>query len=1660
MIKLARRKSFKRITVTALIFGVVVAGFPHAAFAGDTWPFEGDSAHGKNQPSVHGYTSSHIMNWSPETDPDAEMLRSYVPLQKRIAPFSATQANPELGSEAQMITVAGDYGNAFIENAAYTNKFAQYHFNFWQYTDYYSYWHGTATAYTPPEYYDETAQSDWQQKWFEFGILNIPNPTYTDAAHKNGVLSLAGIFFSNNDRGQQTYKQMIVKDEHGNFPVAEKLIEMANYFGFDGYFMNQEEQSPNVAVADIPDYIAFLKVLQKGGLYVQWYDSLNTATGSNTFARTFNDNNISFLYDKNDGEPVSQSYFFDYGMGSSQITGAKNYLNQLNQSNGTDIDLYDVGFAGLEAGRDRFKSVQGSALKSKLDSKGQPQLSLATLGADFVHAGLDEDMNLSYPVKHRAENEYQWMTKVREQLWWSGPNIDPQNTTVSATNTVNDVYADNRYWPGIASVISERSVIAGTNFYTNFNTGHGLSYYVNGSVSNDDEWSNMSLQDIPVTWQWWQDTVGSKLTVDFDYGAKYNTSTSRYNYSKIGGFNGGSSLVVSGDLDAENFLHLYKTDLDVIANSMASLTYNKPAADDDSSMALGLLFADNPDVVVKVPVPESGNQTDGWVTKDINLSSYAGKRIAAFGLVFDPGQSATIADYQMNVGQIRITDGSAAKLSAPGGLTITQAFADSNEMNLKWEMDSNYNQVKQYNVYVNDVFVGGKYDKVFYIKNLPAKSGVVKVVPVGTDGLEGEAATVSFDLTASVSDITADSRESGEFIVSWENAAPAFGEITVKVRSLNWITTEEPVSEQMIVPAGSTSASFTDMPINGDDYLVTVIPAGADPVSISGNFIDKVAEPYAEAWSWEGNKLNLPMPTARDWRYMYVYEDNVLKSFPTTYSVGNKDRIIRGRSTKASLSFTSNAQLVHVVMEDYAGNKSEPVYLKNYQISFDTDGGEPALNQISAAHGSKIGEPTGIAKAGYVLEGWYNGGKKWNFAEDVVTGDLTLKAHWVLEAPSFTVDLQPSKTVNEGDEVNLSVVAKGNIESLTWQTMPAGGDSWNSTTVTEDVYSFTAQAEDNGTRFRVVLRGIEGTEPREVTSTELTLTVAPAGVDIDEPEIHRVDVSSNPAVMGSQVTFSVDARANGTLGYQWYKDNTAIENAVSATYEIGRVTANDAGKYKVVVTNTIEFHGQAYTAAKESEEIDFEVSRDLAEWKQLNALLTEIDVLKNNDIYTAQSIAALKASTAYKEAKLLNADADPDVIKEAYAALLQAKNDILVRVASGGGPGNGGNGNDNGSGSSSGSGQTPDITPAPKPEDPNTLVITAHELSKSAENGRVAISVEAGVTNIELPVNAGELLGQNALQLQTDKVTLEIQSELLHQLQAAVDKDQLKDSKIRVTIAPKSLSEAGIHSSTGISLQGGAVELELSIITGTGDAHHLSGFAPQVKIAFPMNKILNADLLGIYKIAADGTPTYMGGWRNGQMMEIEIGTAGTYAILEYNVSFSDVPANHWAADAIKKLAAKHLIQGVSENEYQPNREITRAEFVKIMANALQLDAQAVLTFTDVAQDAWYREDLAKMVEAGLITGRSESSFAPNAKISRQEMATILMRAYTLEHGSAAIEYTVSFKDEAHIAAWALDNIKAAASLGLIHGRTGERFAPEDLATRAEAAQIMANYLSQ
>ena len=196
------------------------------------------------------------------------------------------------------------------------------------------------------------------------------------------------------------------------------------------------------------------------------------------------------------------------------------------------------------------------------------------------------------------------------------------------------------------------------------------------------------------------------------------------------------------------------------------LTYNKPSKSDTSTLQVGLILEDDPSHVVKVNVPNSGKQTKGWTTASLDLSAYAGQNIAAFGLVFDPN-GKTIEDYQMNIGEIRIFDGSAAKPDAPTGFHIAKSLTNTDELVVEWDMED-YSKVKQYNLYENGSYVGGIYDSTYYIKSLKNRSGKLSIRAVGADGRESEPATLSYNLDAAVQDIQVKFNKQGHATVSWK----------------------------------------------------------------------------------------------------------------------------------------------------------------------------------------------------------------------------------------------------------------------------------------------------------------------------------------------------------------------------------------------------------------------------------------------------------------------------------------------------------------------------------------------------------------------------------------------------------------------------------------------------------------------------------------------------------------------------------------------------------------------------------------------------------------------------------------------------------------------------------------------------------------------------
>ncbi|WKL04992.1 hypothetical protein Q0F98_09575 [Paenibacillus amylolyticus] len=161
-----------------------------------------------------------------------------------------------------------------------------------------------------------------------------------------------------------------------------------------------------------------MKYLRDKGLYVQWYDSTINTTGKIQYQNQFNGLNSPFVQDSVLGR-VSDSIFLNYVWNHKMLHDSRDHALSLG------LDPLETVFAGVEGGHDKFgRWKQSYDLRHNLDENGQPMNSIMTLGADFTHNALDEEMG-DGSTNHRAEDEYQWMTFVRDRAWWSGPNQDP-----------------------------------------------------------------------------------------------------------------------------------------------------------------------------------------------------------------------------------------------------------------------------------------------------------------------------------------------------------------------------------------------------------------------------------------------------------------------------------------------------------------------------------------------------------------------------------------------------------------------------------------------------------------------------------------------------------------------------------------------------------------------------------------------------------------------------------------------------------------------------------------------------------------------------------------------------------------------------------------------------------------------------------------------------------------------------------------------------------------------------------------------------------------------------------------------------------------------------------------------------------------------------------
>ena len=174
--------------------------------------------------------------------------------------------------------------------------------------------------------------------------------------------------------------------------------------------------------------------------------------------------------------------------------------------------------------------------------------------------------------------------------------------------------------------------------------------------------------------------------------------------------------------------------------------------------------------------------------------------------------------------------------------------------------------------------------------------------------------------------------------------------------------------------------------------------------------------------------------------------------------------------------------------------------------------------------------------------------------------------------------------------------------------------------------------------------------------------------------------------------------------------------------------------------------------------------------------------------------------------------------------------------------------------------------------------------------------------------------------------------------------------------------------------------------------------------------------------------------------------------------FKDYDRTAWYAEAVSAAVDNGLLYGKSATVIDPNGDMTRAEMAAIINRSFGCYKTADISqYKDVAKSKWYYKDVAMAVQMGTYNGRSASSMAPDAPISRQEAMTVVARALELDYDAYAKTDLSKFVDEKNISSWALPYVRAMVGADYIHGRT-KGLEPLDNITRAEFAQIFHNII--
>lgn len=187
------------------------------------------------------------------------------------------------------------------------------------------------------------------------------------------------------------------------------------------------------------------------------------------------------------------------------------------------------------------------------------------------------------------------------------------------------------------------------------------------------------------------------------------------------------------------------------------------------------------------------------------------------------------------------------------------------------------------------------------------------------------------------------------------------------------------------------------------------------------------------------------------------------------------------------------------------------------------------------------------------------------------------------------------------------------------------------------------------------------------------------------------------------------------------------------------------------------------------------------------------------------------------------------------------------------------------------------------------------------------------------------------------------------------------------------------------------------------------------------------------------------------------------SVVQIGKTFEDIKG-HKNQTAIEQLAERNIINGKTDNSFEPQSTMTRAEFATIMVRGLGLSAKGDSNFVDMAENDWFFEYVNTAYAYGIIKGVSDIEFNPNGTITREEAAVMVARAARLCGMNTEVEafeardILAGFLDYVKASDWAVSSLAFCYDNDILDNDTME-INPNEAVTRAEIAQMLYNMLS-